>query len=72
MSGKLLGQRLADRADRQRLLALADLRAPGGVLARELDLELAHVRPGRLGGHQRTWNVSLYLPICTSSPSSRR
>ena len=26
----------------------------------------------RLGGHQRAWKVSLYLPICTSSPSSRR
>ena len=22
--------------------------------------------------HQRTWKVSLYLPICTSSPSCRR
>ena len=27
---------------------------------------------GVCGRHQRAWKVSLYLPICTSSPSSRR
>ncbi len=36
----------------------------------ELELELAVVAGRRLDGHQRAWNVSLYFPICTSSPSS--
>src|SRR4051794_3959847 len=61
---EFLPQRLADRADGQRLL-------PG--LGR-----LAGLRAGAVGGgggvlgHQRSRKVSLYLPIWSSSPSLRR
>jgi len=47
-------------------------RAPGSGLVELVDVELLDGGLWRLGGHQRTWKVSLYLPICTSSPSSRR
>ena len=47
--------------------------APRGVSAGSSTLSRLDVcRVSASGGHQRPWNVSLYLPICTSSPSSRR
>src|SRR5580704_631261 len=70
--GELLCERLAHGADSQRLVALAELDALGVVLLSELQLDLLVVRGCCRYGHQRAWKVSLYLPICTSSPSSRR
>ena len=41
------------------------------ILRGELELDLLCVSGCRVHGHQRAWKVSLYLPICTSSPSRR-
>src|SRR5205807_6505979 len=65
--GELLPERLAHRADRDRLLARP--------LARGLDRLLGgrSALCGCLrGGHQRPKKASLYLPIWSSSPSVRR
>src|SRR3984885_11572767 len=64
--GELLVQRLADGADRDRLLARRVAVVVGRV--RKGDYGLGGVS----GGHQRLRNASLYLPICSSSPSLRR
>src|SRR6202030_1872738 len=69
----LLAERLAGRDDRHR----RD-RAPGqlflragaiGQLRRQGALQRVDVEVWSFGGHQRVWKVSLYLPICSSSPS---
>ena len=65
--GELLDQRLADGADRHRLLARA---AP--TWPREAR-EAPFGRVGCLGGrHHRLRNASLYLPTWSSSPSASR
>ncbi len=48
-------------------------RVPGsGERGGQLGFELLGVVAAGLGCHQRAWKVSLYLPICNSSPSSSR
>ena len=55
-------------SDFGRLAALGAARRGGGA-GGSGERRLADVEED---GHQRTWKVSLYLPICTSSPSCRR
>ena len=52
--------------------ARAAPRAVGRQLARSSSAARRLAAVSRVRRHQRAWNVSLYLPICTSSPSSRR